>query len=255
MRDAETGLPRCSRTARPTPVAVPASAQEDATRRSTRTRPVRRRRGHPCRRAAHGAARRTSRRPRPRTLWRFLVALNIRHVGPVAARALAQWFGSLDAIRAASRDELAAVEGVGGIIADSLHRLVRASTGTVEIVDRWAAAGVAVRDARSSRARARRSPRAACSTGSPSSPPAPSRATRARARRRRSSPPAARPRRACRRRPTSSPPGPGAGSKLAKAEELGIRIIDAAQFKKLLASRAERTQQLSSLIEANHESC
>ena len=53
-------------------------------------------------------------------LWRLLVSLNIRHVGPVAARALAQWFGSLDAIRAASRDELAAVEGVGGIIADSL---------------------------------------------------------------------------------------------------------------------------------------
>ncbi|MGL1465876.1 helix-hairpin-helix domain-containing protein, partial [Vibrio parahaemolyticus] len=33
-------------------------------------------------------------------LWRLLVSLNIRHVGPVAARALAQWFGSLDAIRA-----------------------------------------------------------------------------------------------------------------------------------------------------------
>ena len=35
------------------------------------------------------------------------------------ARALAQWFGSVDAIRAATRDELAAVDGVGGIIADS----------------------------------------------------------------------------------------------------------------------------------------
>ncbi|GMA96323.1 hypothetical protein GCM10025881_31470 [Pseudolysinimonas kribbensis] len=46
-------------------------------------------------------------------LWRFLVALSIRHVGPVAARALASYFGSLDAIRAASRDELAAVEGSG----------------------------------------------------------------------------------------------------------------------------------------------
>ena len=40
-------------------------------------------------------------------LWRFLVGLSIRHVGPVAARALANYFGSLDAIRAASRDELA----------------------------------------------------------------------------------------------------------------------------------------------------
>ncbi|MFX5825234.1 helix-hairpin-helix domain-containing protein, partial [Acinetobacter baumannii] len=53
-------------------------------------------------------------------LWRLLVSLNIRHVGPVAARALAQWCGSLDAIRAASREELAAVEGVGGIIADAI---------------------------------------------------------------------------------------------------------------------------------------
>ncbi|MFC8599593.1 NAD-dependent DNA ligase LigA [Isoptericola sp. NPDC057191] len=74
-------------------------------------------------------------------LWRILVSLNIRHVGPVAARALAGWFGSLDAVRAASREELAAVEGVGPIIADALlawfdvewHR---------EIVDRWQAAGV-----------------------------------------------------------------------------------------------------------------
>nr|WP_245631522.1 NAD-dependent DNA ligase LigA [Curtobacterium ammoniigenes] len=76
-----------------------------------------------------------------RPLWRFLVGLSIRHVGPVAARALADHFGSLDAIRAASRDELAAVDGVGEIIADALlnwfdidwHR---------DIVDRWSLAGV-----------------------------------------------------------------------------------------------------------------
>ncbi|MFW8745938.1 helix-hairpin-helix domain-containing protein, partial [Mesorhizobium japonicum] len=54
-------------------------------------------------------------------LWRFLVALSIRHVGPVAARALAAYFGSVDAMRAATRDELAAVEGVGPIIADALR--------------------------------------------------------------------------------------------------------------------------------------
>ena len=73
-------------------------------------------------------------------LWRFLVALNIRHVGPVAARALAQWFGSVDAIRAASRDELAAVEGVGGIIADSLIDWFEVDWHR-EIVERWTAAG------------------------------------------------------------------------------------------------------------------
>jgi DNA ligase (NAD+) len=74
-------------------------------------------------------------------LWRFLVALNIRHVGPVAARALADWFGSLAAIRAASREELAAVDGVGGIIADAVLDWFGIDWH-VEIVERWAAAGV-----------------------------------------------------------------------------------------------------------------
>jgi DNA ligase (NAD+) len=74
-------------------------------------------------------------------LWRFLVALSIRHVGPVAARALADWFGSLAAIRAASREELAAVDGVGGIIADAVLDWF-AVDWHVEIVERWAAAGV-----------------------------------------------------------------------------------------------------------------
>src|SRR5690606_20236433 len=71
----------------------------------------------------------------------LLVSLNIRHVGPVAARALAQWFGSLDAIRAASREELAAVEGVGEIIADSVVEWFSVDWHR-EIVDRWARAGV-----------------------------------------------------------------------------------------------------------------
>ncbi|MBL3686758.1 NAD-dependent DNA ligase LigA [Leucobacter zeae] len=74
-------------------------------------------------------------------LWRLLVSLNIRHVGPVAARALADWFGSLDAIRAASVEELSAVDGVGGIIAESLTEWF-AVDWHVDIVDRWTAAGV-----------------------------------------------------------------------------------------------------------------
>lgn len=76
-----------------------------------------------------------------RDLWRYLVGLSIRHVGPVAARALAAHFGSLDAIRAASRNELAAVEGVGPIIADALVEWF-AVDWHVEIVERWAASGV-----------------------------------------------------------------------------------------------------------------
>jgi DNA ligase (NAD+) len=57
---------------------------------------------------------------RERPLSRLLVALGIRHLGPTGARAIARAFGSLDAILAASADELAAVEGVGGVIAASV---------------------------------------------------------------------------------------------------------------------------------------
>ena len=53
-------------------------------------------------------------------LWRVLVALSIRHVGPTAARALATEFGSMARIRAASEDELAAAEGVGPTIAEAV---------------------------------------------------------------------------------------------------------------------------------------
>ena len=74
-------------------------------------------------------------------LWRQLVSLNIRHVGPVAARALASWFGSLEAIRAATAEELAAVEGVGAIIADAVIEWFQVDWH-LEIVDRWSEAGV-----------------------------------------------------------------------------------------------------------------
>ena len=78
---------------------------------------------------------------RTKPLWRLLVALNIRHVGPVAARALADWFGSLEAIRSADREELAAVDGVGGIIAEALLDWFQVDWH-LEIVERWTDAGV-----------------------------------------------------------------------------------------------------------------
>ncbi len=80
-------------------------------------------------------------------LWRVLVALSIRHVGPTAARALATQFGSLDAIRAASEAELAAVDGVGPTIAAAITEWF-AEGWHAEIVDRWAAAGVRMADER-----------------------------------------------------------------------------------------------------------
>ncbi|BBE22182.1 DNA ligase A [Arthrobacter sp. MN05-02] len=78
-------------------------------------------------------------------LWRVLVALSIRHVGPTASRALATAFGSMDRIRAASEEELAHVDGVGPTIAVALKEWF-AEDWHREIVDRWAAAGVRMQD-------------------------------------------------------------------------------------------------------------
>jgi DNA ligase (NAD+) len=80
-------------------------------------------------------------------LWRVLVALSIRHVGPRASRALANHFGTMDAIRQASEEELAGVDGVGPTIAAALKEWF-AEDWHVEIIDRWAAAGVRMKDER-----------------------------------------------------------------------------------------------------------
>ena len=76
-----------------------------------------------------------------RPLWRILVALSIRHVGPTAAQALANSFGSMNAISKASAEELANIDGLGDTIAQSItdwfdvdwHKL---------IVRKWESAGV-----------------------------------------------------------------------------------------------------------------
>ncbi|OBK33126.1 DNA ligase (NAD(+)) LigA [Mycobacterium sp. 1245111.1] len=80
-------------------------------------------------------------------LWRVLVALSIRHVGPTAARALATEFGSLDAITSASTEQLAAVEGVGPTIADAVTEWFTVDWHC-RIVDKWRAAGVRMADER-----------------------------------------------------------------------------------------------------------
>jgi DNA ligase (NAD+) len=80
-----------------------------------------------------------------RPLWRVVVSLSIRHVGPTAARELARAFRDLDRIATASEAELAAVEGVGPTIAQAVvdwfavdwHR---------QIVEKWRAAGVRTAD-------------------------------------------------------------------------------------------------------------
>ena len=165
-------------------------------------------------------------------LWRFLVSLNIRHVGPVAARALAQWFGSVDAIRAAGRDELAAVEGVGGIIADSVIEWFDVDWHR-EIVERWAAAGARLEIP------GHAGPGAASVTGGVLegitvvatgslegyTREGAQEAIMAAGGKAASS---------VSKKTDFVAAGPGAGSKLAKAEALGLRIIDAAQFKILV---------------------
>jgi DNA ligase (NAD+) len=80
-------------------------------------------------------------------LWRVLVALSIRHVGPTAARALATEYGSLDAIMAASEQELSVVEGVGPTIAAAVTEWFTVDWHRV-IVDKWRAAGVRMADDR-----------------------------------------------------------------------------------------------------------
>ena len=165
-------------------------------------------------------------------LWRILVSLSIRHVGPVAARALAGYFGSLDAIRSASREELAAVDGVGGIIADALidwfavdwHR---------EIVDAWGAAGVQFTTPGHpgpGAAGAADGPVAGLTIVATGSLEGFTREGAVEAIIAAGGKAAS----SVSKKTDFVAAGPGAGSKLTKAEELGLRIIDAAQFAILL---------------------
>lgn len=76
-----------------------------------------------------------------RPLWRVLVALSIRHVGPTAAQGLGRAFGSISAIESASAEELAAVDGVGSVIAESIIEWMGEAWHR-EIIASWQRAGV-----------------------------------------------------------------------------------------------------------------
>jgi DNA ligase (NAD+) len=78
---------------------------------------------------------------RHRPLWRVLVALSIRHVGPTAAQALARELRSVDAVFAADEDRLARVDGVGPVIAAALHEWWDVDWHRA-IVQKWGQAGV-----------------------------------------------------------------------------------------------------------------
>jgi DNA ligase (NAD+) len=82
---------------------------------------------------------------RTRPLWRVLVALSIRHVGPTAARALAAAFGSVDAITAAPAETLTLVDDVGPTIANSIIEWFAVDWHRA-IVEKWREAGVRLAD-------------------------------------------------------------------------------------------------------------
>ena len=168
-------------------------------------------------------------RARSQPLWRFLVSLNIRHVGPVAARLLAGEYGSLEAIMAATPEQLAAIDGVGETIAQSIvewwgvdwHR---------HIVDSWREAGVSFADERASGGASSQT-LAGLTVVVTGAIPGHTRESAEEAVR------------ACGGKPTSSVSkstsvvvaGAGAGSKAQKALDLGIPVVDAENFATLCA--------------------
>ena len=76
-----------------------------------------------------------------RPLWRVLVALSIRHVGPTAAQALVRAFGSIPALAKASAEELSAVDGIGPTIAQAITEWFEVQWHR-EILEQWERAGV-----------------------------------------------------------------------------------------------------------------
>jgi DNA ligase (NAD+) len=82
---------------------------------------------------------------RKKPLWRIIVSLSIRHVGPIAAQALAKNFGSMKAISNASQEELAVIDGVGDVIAASIVEWF-AIDWHQKIIQKWEKAGVVMVD-------------------------------------------------------------------------------------------------------------
>jgi DNA ligase (NAD+) len=167
---------------------------------------------------------------RTRPLWRILVALSIRHVGPTAARALAAEFGSIEAIEAGGVDALAAVDGVGPTIAASVRDWFTVDWHRA-IVSKWRDAGVRLADEGFDPSRAAARLLAGVSVVITGTLDGFSREEAAEAVRQAGG------------KVTSSVSkktgfvvaGENAGSKYDKAVELGVTILDAAAFRLLLA--------------------
>jgi len=161
-----------------------------------------------------------------RPLWRILVALSIRHVGPTSAQALANKFGSIANIQKANADELANIEGVGQIMAEAIIEWFSVDWHK-QIIKKWEKAGVALVDAPKEKLKQTLDGLTIVVTGSLKdfTRDGATEAITSRGGKASSS--------------VSSKTdflvaGDAAGSKLYKAQELGITILDEAGFKLLL---------------------
>jgi len=164
-----------------------------------------------------------------RPLWRVLVALSIRHIGPVSAKALVKRFGSIKAIEKASIEELSETESVGSIVAESIKEWFNEPWHQV-IIKKWSKAGVRMTEqfkeinveqnlvgltivvTGSLKDFTRDAAKEAIESRGGKAAPAVSKNT------------------------DFVVAGDAAGSKLQKAEELGVPVLDEAGFKSLLAN-------------------
>ncbi len=161
-----------------------------------------------------------------RPLWRVLVALSIRHVGPTSAKALANEFGSIANIQKASIEQLANVDGVGGVIAEAIIEWFSIDWHK-QIIKKWEKAGVALVDAPKEKLKQSLKGLTIVVTGSlvDFSRDSATEAITSRGGKASSSISA---------KTDYLVAGDAAGSKLTKATELGVSILDEAGFKVLL---------------------
>ena len=164
-----------------------------------------------------------------RPLWRTIVALSIRHVGPTAAQALANNFGSMDAIAKASVEELAAVDGVGETIAQSIVEWFSIDWHR-NIVKQWQKAGVAMENTVTNDAPQTLAGLTFVVTGGLNNYTRDSIAETITAH-------GGKPSSSVSKKTNYVLVGTDPGSKLAKAQELGVEIIDEARFEELRSGK------------------
>ena len=164
-----------------------------------------------------------------RPLWRTIVALSIRHVGPTAAQALATHFGSMQAISEASVTELADIDGVGEVIAQSIVEWFEIDWHR-NIISSWTKAGVAMINAKSADLPQTLAGLTFVVTGGLNGFTRDSIAETITAH-------GGKPSSSVSKKTDYVLVGSDPGSKLGKAQELGVTVIDEARFLELLAGK------------------